>query len=213
MNRRDVIKRTAWITGMAISAPVVSGILSGCQAEGAPEWVPEFMSPEQAQIAAEMAEAILPKTADSPGAKDVHVAEFMDKLIKECFLEKDKENFLLGLDVADQAAQAMHGKGMVSLTPEERHLLVADMDKKAKAELEAFNQLPADQKPVMPEDPDLHFDTRPFFIQFKQLTIAGYFTSEEVGTKVLAYDPVPGEYNGCIDYPNEEYDLKTAWAL
>ena len=199
------------MTGAALSAPVISGILAGCEADGALDWAPELLSEDQARIAAALAETILPKTEDSPGANDVHVVEFMDKLIKECYLVTDKENFLKGLDAANATAMEAHGKAIYKLSPEEQHNLVLGMDKKAKEELEAFQKLPAEQKPKMPEDPDLHYDPRPFFTQFKQLTIAGYFTSKEVGTKVLAFDPIPGTYDGCMDYPNE--GVKTAWAI
>jgi hypothetical protein len=33
----------------------------------------------------------------------------------------------------------------------------------------------------------------------KELTILGYFTSEVGARRALAYEPVPGEYRGCID--------------
>lgn len=38
----------------------------------------------------------------------------------------------------------------------------------------------------------------PFYRQVKALTLLGYFTSKEIGTKVLVYDPVPGPYKGDI---------------
>jgi hypothetical protein len=41
------------------------------------------------------------------------------------------------------------------------------------------------------------------------LTLFGYFTSEIGCTQVLAYDPIPKEYHGCIDLvPGQK-----AWAL
>ena len=38
----------------------------------------------------------------------------------------------------------------------------------------------------------------------KQLTLWGYFTSKEGMTKALRYNPVPGRYEGCIDYKKGE---------
>lgn len=38
---------------------------------------------------------------------------------------------------------------------------------------------------------------RDFFLQFKQMTLLGFFTSEIGATQVLQYDPFPGEYFGC----------------
>ena len=39
-----------------------------------------------------------------------------------------------------------------------------------------------------------------YFALMKQLTLLGYFTSKEGMTKALRYNPVPGRYEGCIDY-------------
>lgn len=40
--------------------------------------------------------------------------------------------------------------------------------------------------------------SRPFIRHLRQLTILGYFTSEEVMKNVTTYDPVPGKYVGCV---------------
>ena len=37
-----------------------------------------------------------------------------------------------------------------------------------------------------------------FFRLIRSATVLGYFTSEEVGRKVLNYNPVPGRYDACI---------------
>ena len=39
-----------------------------------------------------------------------------------------------------------------------------------------------------------------FYTMFKQLTIWGYFTSEIGQTKALRYNPIPGGFNGIVDY-------------
>ena len=41
------------------------------------------------------------------------------------------------------------------------------------------------------------------------LTKQGFFTSKEIGTKVLIYDPIPGEYKGCIPLA----DVGGTWTL
>jgi hypothetical protein len=38
----------------------------------------------------------------------------------------------------------------------------------------------------------------PFYRQAKSLTLLGYFTSQEIGKKVLVYDPVPGPFIGDV---------------
>ena len=49
----------------------------------------------------------------------------------------------------------------------------------------------------------------PFFYLLKSTTLLGFFTSEVGATEVLNYDPVPGNYDGCI--PLESVGGKT-WA-
>ncbi|MCZ2459027.1 MAG: gluconate 2-dehydrogenase subunit 3 family protein, partial [Chitinophagales bacterium] len=39
-----------------------------------------------------------------------------------------------------------------------------------------------------------------YFTMMKQLTLWGYFTSEIGMTQALKYVPVPGRFDGCIDY-------------
>lgn len=204
MTRREIIKRTALISGYALSASVIQGILSGCQAEGQPEWVPQFFSEEQGRWLAEMGETILPQTADSPGAKDVSVHEFIDLMVNHIFIPKDKENFKAGLDALNQRAMAAYGKAVDQISADQRLEFLNKEDAQAKTELEALEANP----PAVVEG-EAPYDKRPFFIQFKQLVIAGYFTSEKVGTEVLAFDPIPGEFNGCIPLS----DVGKAWAI
>ncbi len=49
-----------------------------------------------------------------------------------------------------------------------------------------------------------------FYRQLKSMALWGYFSSEEIGMKHLNYDPIPGEYRGCI--PLDEVGGKN-WSL
>ena len=49
----------------------------------------------------------------------------------------------------------------------------------------------------------------PFFRLIKELTLLGYFTSEQGATQALEYVAVPGRYDGCVDLkPGQK-----AWAM
>ncbi len=50
---------------------------------------------------------------------------------------------------------------------------------------------------------------QPFFLLMKSMILLGYFTSETGATKVLNYDPIPGDYEPCI--PIDKYHGKI-WA-
>ena len=48
----------------------------------------------------------------------------------------------------------------------------------------------------------------PFFATLKELATVGYFTSEPGATKAVRYDPVPGDYRGCVPLS----EIGRAWA-
>ena len=206
MTRREVIKRTALLSGYALSATMIQGLLSGCEADASLDWTPDFFSPEQGLQIAEMAETILPKSQDIVGAKDVFVHQFIDKFVKECFKPVDQENFVAGLNALNERSISELKKSVADLSSEDRLTFLNLIDQEAKAELE---QLETAEKEEAPSSEEKKGDDRPFFIQFKQLVIAGFFSSEEVGTKVLAYDPIPGEFIPCMPYE----EVGKAWAI
>ncbi|RLD77819.1 MAG: gluconate 2-dehydrogenase subunit 3 family protein, partial [Bacteroidetes bacterium] len=45
----------------------------------------------------------------------------------------------------------------------------------------------------------------------RTMTIWAYKTSEKVGEEILAYDPIPGDFHGCISL--EETTKGKAWSL
>jgi hypothetical protein len=47
------------------------------------------------------------------------------------------------------------------------------------------------------EAPD---EQSPFFYKLKLLTVLGYYTSEVGATQELSYNPVPGRYEGDVDF-------------
>lgn len=198
MNRRDALKRTAMITGYALSAPVMASILQGCQAEPTlPDWQPEFLTKEQGQVVMAVTDLILPKT-ETPSGTEVGVPSFVDQSIKLIMTAEDQKIMTDGLDSLDAFAKDKYGKAFISLTKEEQYEVLNRMDEEAKLLAESIEQMPADQ-----EKPDGHY-----FLNLKGLIIGGYFSSEEVATHVLNYDPIPGEYRGCIPYS----EVGATWA-
>lgn len=188
MDRREAIKRTALLTGMALSASTLAGVLQGCQPESRPvgePWAPKFFSAEQGAALAEIGETILPAT-DTPGAKDVKVHEFIDQLAKECMLPEEQELLRRGVEGLLANFKAKNGKAFTEATPEER--------------LAYLNQMDAEAKTLVEENPLLPPEEYPAFLTVKQLVLLGYFTSEQVGTEVTAFLPIPGGYKPCMPY-------------
>ncbi len=202
MKRRDVLKYTAYATGFAVSGALSSALLSGCKAEPTTGgFTPSFLSEEEYLTIAEMAETMLPATA-TPGAKELGVPEFIDLVLGTYTSAGDQERFQTGLAGFMADVQAEHGKAYTALSAEEKLAHLNKVDAEAKAEGERID--------LMPITSDEKDDLFPFLLTFKGIALGGYFSSEFIGTEILAYDPVPGAYMGCI--PLEENGGK-AWSL
>ncbi len=188
MDRREALKRTALITGYALSASTIAGVLQGCQPEQKSpldEWQPAYFTKEEGLMIAEIAERILPRT-DIPGAQDVFVHEFIDLMVKDCRKAEDQARFSKGLAELMEMCKTTNGKAFLDCSEEEQLALLNQQDKAARQ--------------LVGTNPYLDEEDYPFFLELKELVLTGYFTSEQIGTEVLAYLPVPGGYEGCMPY-------------
>lgn len=188
MNRRDALKNSALLSAYAFSVGTVAAILSGCNPDtpvGAAVWKPSFMSSEQNEMCIKLIDIILPKT-DTPGASDVGVHMFIDELMATHSKEEEKTDFIAGINKA------------ISAKPEDMTVYMTQIAKEAK-----------DNDTAKSKDVD-DYKSREFFTQLRSLTLLGYYSSVEIGTEVLKYDPVPGPFIGC--YPLEKTGGR-AWTL
>ena len=162
--------------------------MQGCQPENKvnlADWTPNFFTKEDGLDMAEMAECILPRT-DTPGALDVYTHEFVDQIAQVCMLPEDQQRFREGFAKLQADCQQANGKPFRECSAEQQLALLNAQDK-AAVDLAQAN-------------PNLKPEEFPFFLTFKQLVLLGYFTSEKIGTEVLAYLPVPGRYEPCMPY-------------
>ncbi|MEQ8704437.1 MAG: gluconate 2-dehydrogenase subunit 3 family protein [Phaeodactylibacter sp.] len=188
MDRRAAIKRTVLLTGAALSASTITAVMQGCQAEASTKaaWVPQFFDADQAATLSEVAETILPAT-DTPGAKDVGVPEFIDRLTATCLKKEEQETLTQSLADIQGRAQAEHGKAFPDLPPEARLSLLNHIDTEAREAEIVYSDIEEEQE-------------LSGFLKLKQLILLGYFTSEKVGTEVTAFLPLPGQYKPCMPY-------------
>lgn len=197
MNRREILRYTALITGSAVSASLASVVLSGCSKQSqdtaaassvaASNHLPilHFFTPEQFSLLALVADIILPRT-DSPSATDVDAHTTVDSMVGQVFDANAKANF-------KARWTALH-----------KHLEHVEFSR-----LNADQQLAALQTLELNQDIALG-DARQGFIEVKQHLIAYYLTSEEIGEKFLNYLPIPGNYQPCISINDVN---NKAWAL
>lgn len=179
MKRREAIKRSSFLIGCGLSAATIASIVSGCKTD--PVTIAESTTFLNDDMMSVLAEVVetIIPTTDTPGAKEAGVHEFIDFRVKHNFTEEEQGMFQ---GVMDQIAK---GNGTSFM----------DMDAASK---ETF---------LLSFDKDVD-GVNPFEV-LKGMTCQGFFTSEIGGTKVLAYDAIPGEYIGCIPFS----DIGKNWAL
>src|SRR5690606_26101861 len=181
MNRREILRYTAWLTGTAISAPLAGIILSGCseapkdsvnpvgEGEAKKPGKLHFFAPEQFALVTLLADTILPRT-DSPSASDVNVNVTIDSMLGQVFDDEYKAGFKRNWSEL------------------ERHLSQHDfsaLDQQARAALLGSLELSQDSSLS---------SARQALVELKQQVVAYYLTTEEIGKNHLNYVPIPGAY-------------------
>lgn len=202
MKRRALLKYTAYITGYAVAAPLTSAILSGCKAEpssATSSFSPAFFSADEYQNVAAMVEAMLPPT-DTPGANEVGVPQFVDRVLAEYTEAEDAAKIKNGLTVWTKAIAQKSGKSYHELAATEQLQLLNTLDTEAREkrmtqEKEAMDNFKSGAQKFTSVDSGVE---GPWWLSLKELAIGGYYSSEKIGMDVLVYDPVPGPYQGCI---------------
>lgn len=201
MDRREILKMIAVLTGGAVVG--AEAFLTGCKNT---ETASTAFTEKNVAFLDEVAETILPAT-NTPGAKEAKVGQFMTVIVNDCYDENDQKTFHEGMKKLDDAFAKKYNTSFAEGTPQQRHDFLVELDKEAKEHQkkrgEAMEQQSKKEKEAgNKDDKGSKQDTMPnhYFALMKQLTLWGYFTSKEGMTKALRYNPVPGRYEGCIDY-------------
>ncbi len=194
MNRREAIRQL----GVGAALPVIGdltfaellevgrGVRSGL---GRPETaVLLALTERQAMTVASLAEIIIPRT-DTPGATDVGVTTFIDRIVAEWYTDEERGRFEAGLAALDARARQLFGVEFLQAGSAEQEILASELDQELQAAIQRDRERPSGQGS---RARDL------FFYQMKRLTLTGYFTSEVAMTEVLGYRIVPGAYQPCI---------------
>jgi Gluconate 2-dehydrogenase subunit 3 len=191
MNRRDLIKHIALLTGAAVAGGEF--FLSGCKSNDAA--AADFFTRQDISFFDEVAETILPKT-NTPGAKEAEVGKFMASYAKDCYDELQRKTLKDGIGKLNEASEKMNKVSFMEATAPQKQTLLTEIDAEAKK----YNE---NNKGQTGKDNPPHY-----FTLMKQLVLFGFFTSKPGVTQVLRYMPVPGKYEGCIDYKEGD----TSWA-
>ncbi|MDZ7897791.1 MAG: gluconate 2-dehydrogenase subunit 3 family protein [Arcicella sp.] len=127
----------------------------------------------QETLLAEIVETIIPKT-DTPGAKDLIINKFVEKMVADCYDKKAQEVFAKGLVSTEKTAQKDYSKSFVECDGKQKLSIINSMLKSSDNDDKSFAKL------------------------VKNITIQGYLNSEYVMTNLRIYEFVPGRYHGCV---------------
>ncbi|MCY3775736.1 MAG: gluconate 2-dehydrogenase subunit 3 family protein [Candidatus Aminicenantes bacterium] len=183
IRRRDALKAMAvgssGLVQLAASAPVAGSAPgpAAAAAQGAGEaWKPGFLTPDQVELVATLAEIIIPET-DTPGARAARVHEHID-LVLSHETEQVRKTFLEGLAEVGRLSLVRYGKAFVRLSLEDQEALLSRL-----------------AEPDQPEEGAGHR----FFRDLRRRTVFAYYTSREGIHQELGYQgkQVLAEWEGC----------------
>lgn len=176
MDRRQAIKSAGLLFGGAAFSAISISSLTSCQSaatQAANVWQPSFLSVEQGKVLQTVADILIPRT-DTPGALDAGVPEYVDMMLKDTMAEEEQQQVLAGFKGFLEQCKAAMGKAFSDCSAEEQLSFLQKLEKEAM-----------DSK-----EPAL-------ITGMKDMIYRGFFTSEE-GQELLGFEPVPGDYPGCI---------------
>jgi gluconate 2-dehydrogenase gamma chain len=179
LQRRDILRRVAWLLGGAVSAPAALAILQGCSAKDAAPtadagWTPKFFKGEQADVITAIADIIIPRT-DTSGALDAGVPAFIDLMLADVYDDAARERFNSGYAAFDTNLRGA-GSPFLGQSKEQQTFAV-------KRELERELQ---------------ETGPKPFMLMTRELTLLGFYTSKVGISENMEYVSVPTVFHGCV---------------
>ncbi|MGZ8557533.1 MAG: gluconate 2-dehydrogenase subunit 3 family protein [Chitinophagaceae bacterium] len=172
MNRRTAIRNVFIVSAGA-------GLLPACMQESKSS-IPLkniSVSASYQDMLAELAEAIIPKTKNFIGAKDLKSHEFVLTMIDDCASPEDQKQFTDGLKAFDKLSHEKHGQLFTSYTPKQKLELLTDIENKK----------------------DIPEDALKFYGAVKRYTVQSFTSSKEYLIDIRKYKMVPGPvFKGCV---------------
>lgn len=185
MDRRKALKKVGLLAGASIAMPSMISLFQSCATENRLDWQPLFFTTDEANTIATLVDLILPRT-DTPGALDVKCDIFIDRVIAKTYDEEGQQHMRAEIAAFNEACSKKYGAAFYDLK-EADHIAVLTEAEENSGQFSpgVWGTSVVDQEPVG------------FYRSMKSTAIWAYFTSEEIGEKVLSYDPIPGAYEGC----------------
>ena len=196
MKRREALKSLTLSTGLVISQASLIGLVQSCSNSPGLDWVPMNFTEEEASTVSAVCNVIIPKGADV-GAVDMKVPMMIDKFSKDVFSENKSEIYKKGLSLFNQDVDRVEGKIFANLTFDQQNDVIK---RYFGLEPNRIADILMDIRALESKECSEECYLYGFLIQTRELSISLYRTSRYVGMEMLNYDPIPGVYQGCIDY-------------
>lgn len=189
-----MLRYATYTAGLAASAPVLSAFFTSCKSD--PEitdtaYAPQFFTAAEYAFVTKFADTMLPAD-DTPGAVDVGVPQMMDKMNSDVYSEKAQAKTRKELAALMAGLQQEGKEAFVDMDAEAALQLLQEKDQYFKT----FQKMAA-EKGEEPSKEEVALSAA--FFSLKSAIVSTFVNTEEVGTTMMAYDPVPGEYIPCGD--------------
>ncbi len=132
-----------------------------------------FLSVSNEITLAAITDTIIPKT-DTPGANELGVPQFIEKMFKDCYDQAAQNNLSMGLVTLDAVAISEYGQSFASLNKDQR--------------LEVLKKMSTSAYP----------DQKNFLNMIKRMTIDGYMGTEYAMTNIVKFEFAPNRFFGCV---------------
>ena len=179
MKRRVALKNLALTFGGLVALPAWADGWN----EASIKHVRYLSSAKEEMLLAEIIETIIPAT-DTPGAKDLKIHSFVQKMLLDCYEPDVQENIAKGLKATENLSQQTFGKPFTAGTNIQREAVLTQME----------------------TSPDQSWSL--FYKLIKELSLQGYLTSEYYLTNHTNYKMIPGHFYGCVPVTTSQTQLQ-----
>ena len=204
LNRREILERMTVVMGGAVSLTILSACDGGVSVpttEEAASMPLKALNQAQLDLVGDIADTIIPET-DTPGAKGVNTHYLIDELAANWMKAEERATFLANLTALDERIKAERGKTFSELSLAERGQVLDQLGEEMLAmnsANDALGDITNSDDGKIPKH---------IYREVRELTLFGYYTSEVGASEELLYDPIPGDFKGCVPLS----DIGRAWS-
>lgn len=201
MHRRAAIRLLLGTAAIPLLPREVLALFGQAHRDLPAVYAPRTLNAHQDATVTTIAEWIIPQTA-TPGAKAVRVNEFIDLILTDWYDNEDRARFLTGLTKMDEQCRDSFGKDFVDCDRAQQKQMLLSLD-------EELTELRQEERSSARRRRREILTHESFFYAVKNLTLVGYFTSEEGAKQALHYEIIPSQHVQCAPLQEDEEAAKT----